>query len=463
MNQFSDCADIVITAPCYLGYLCMADKFCKKYLGASGRNELLFVIFSFAGWLALHIAGRFFPVPHIFFVVAGHVLFMGLVLLLFGESRDKKILAASMLTIVMMLVSTLSTSFFSCLVLFFRHTIKNVPETFLSDWENGVINGAGYCFVLFAVYWMRGHLEPVFRGKRGRWYAVLALPPLLIIAVFDVANWGASHGIMVRSGGSTGVYYDQIFSHAEFMVLALLSMFAAGFYVFGMNRIYLEQERSSRYHSQVAVYKMLTEQYRQSERLRHDMKNHVIVLSALFRDKEWEKMGDYLKNMEGSGLEDGGDMTGNRAMDALLYEKRKRADEKNIRWECDVQMPKGCSVNEFDLCVLFGNILDNALEACGRMGDSESCFIHIQAKTVKKCFLIEVKNSVDTAEQCAEGPARKEKPRGHGIGLMNVSDVVHGYNGVLHIESERGVFITSVLLPLNGDIEADGIFDLSTK
>lgn len=449
MIQFADCADILITAPCYLGYLCMADKFCKKYLNASKRNELLFVIVSFVGWLTLNIASRWFPVPHIFFVMGQHILLMGLVLLLFGESWDKKILAVSMLMLVMILVSTLFASLLSCLVLFFKHTIKMVSEPFISEWENGVIGGVSDCFVILAIYWMSGHLESVFEGKRGKWYAILALPFILIITVFDVANWGASHGIMVRSGGSTGVYYDQMFSHAEFLVLTFLSMFAAGFYVFGMNRIYIEQERSSRYHSQVAVYKMLTEQYRQSERLRHDMKNHVIVLLALFQNKEWEKMGDYLKHMEGSGLEDGGDMTGNRAVDALLYQKRKRANEKNIKWECDVQMPKGYSINEFDLCVLFGNILDNALEACGRMRCGESCFINIQAKTVKKCFLIEVKNSVDMAEKYADGFTNKENPREHGIGLMNVGDVVHGYNGVLNIESENGIFVTSVLIPLN--------------
>ncbi|MDE6014197.1 MAG: ATP-binding protein [Acetatifactor sp.] len=269
----------------------------------------------------------------------------------------------------------------------------------------------------------------------------------MIITVFDVANWGASHGIVVRSGGSTGVYYDQIFSYAEFFVLTLLSMFAAGFYVFGMTRIYFEQEKSSQYHSQIAVYKMLTEQYRQSERLRHDMKNHIIVLSALFQNKEWEKMGDYLKNMEGSGLENGGDMTGNKAVDALLYQKRKQANEKNIKWECDVQMPKGYSINEFDLCVVFGNILDNALEACGRMRCDESCFINIQAKTVKKCFLIEVKNSVDMVEKNTVGFTNKENPQEHGIGLLNVGDVVHEYNGVLNIKSEKGIFITSVLIP----------------
>ena len=72
----------------------------------------------------------------------------------------------------------------------------------------------------------------------------------------------------------------------------------------------------------------------------------------------------------------------------------------------------------------------------------------IQAKTVKKCFLIEVKNSVDMAEKYVDGFTNKENPQEHGIGLMNVGDVVHEYNGVLNIESEKGIFITSALIPL---------------
>lgn len=447
MKPFIDYADILITVLCYLGYLGMADKFCKENLGASKKNEMLFMIISFVGWLTLTIASRWFLVPQIFFIIVEHILFMGLVLLLFRESWEKKILAVSMLMTVMTMVSTFSASFLSCLLLFFQHTMKRVSEPFLSELETGVIGGVGYCFAILAIYQMSGHMEQVFCGKRKKWYVILALPLLMIITVFDVADWGASHGIMVRSGGSTGVYYDQIFSYAEFVVLALLSMFAAGFYVFGMNRIYFEQEKSSQYHSQVAVYKMLTEQYRQSERLRHDMKNHIIALSALSQNKEWEKIDSYLKNMEGIALDADGDMTGNKAVDALLYQKRKRAEEESIKWECDVQMPKEYFINEFDLCVLFGNILDNALEACGRMRCGESCFINIQARTVKKCFLIEIKNSVDMAEKNTVRFTNKENPREHGIGLLNVSDVVHEYNGVLNVESEEGIFITSVLIP----------------
>ena len=243
-----------------------------------------------------------------------------------------------------------------------------------------------------------------------------------------------------------GLYYDQIFRYVGVWVLDFLSMAAAGFYVFGMNRIYLEQEKSGRYHAQIAVYKMMAEQYRQSERLRHDMKNHIIALSALSRHKKWEKIDDYLKKMEGIVLDTGGDLTGNKTVDALLYQKRKQAEEEKIKWECDVQMPKTCCINEFDLCVLLGNILDNALEACGRMQQEECRFIKIQAKAVKKCFLIEVKNSIDRTEMFAKGFTRKGDSQEHGIGLLNVGDVVHGYHGVMNVEAKNGIFVISILM-----------------
>lgn len=448
MGQLLDHTDILLEIPCYLAYLWMADKFCKKYLGASRKNELLFLFFSFGGWLLLNLVNSRYPILHIFYEMLCNILFMGLVLLLFWAEWEKKILAASMLLMTLRLAANLCASFLSCLALLFLHTVKRIPDPVLGDWRSGVIGAVSICLAALVLYRMSGRLTSVFRGKPGKWYVMLAVPLLVIIAVFDVAAWGACHGIMVRSGGNMGLYYDQIFSHTEFCVLAVLSMLAAGSYVCGMNRIYLEQEKSGRYHSQIAVYKMLAEQYRQSERLRHDMKNHIIALSALSRNREWEKMDDYLRNMEGIALDVCGDVTGNKAVDALLYQKRKRAKEENIRWDCDVQIPKGCGINEFDLCVLFGNILDNALEACERMQCDECGFIHVQAGTVKKCFLIEVKNSMDRTEKYAEGSTDKEHPQEHGFGLLNVGDVVDKYDGVVNTKAGQGIFAISILLPL---------------
>lgn len=457
MKQILDYADILIIAPFFLTYLRAADKFCKKFLGASKGGKRLFLILSFCGWLLGNIMCRLYSVSYIFYVVLNPVFFIGLVMLLFRSDKEKRILVAAMLLIIERMVTGFCDSFLSCIVLFFRHTVKRIPEPILGVWEIGLVGGVGYLFVILAVCRMSKHLENFLGDKRGRWYVVVAAPMLMMIAVFDAAGWGASNGIMVRSGGNMGLYWDQIFSNIGFLVLALLSMTATGFYVFGMNRIYLEQERSSRYHSQVAVYKMLAEQYSQSERLRHDMKNHIIALSGLFQSKEWEKMGSYLKQLEENGMETGEDMTGNKAVDALLYQKRKRAEKEKVRWECDIQLPKVCCINEFDLCVLFGNILDNALEACERLQSDEHSFINIQARTVKKCFLLEVKNSTDRAEEYREGFSSKENVKEHGIGLLNVSDVVHKYNGVLNIESEKGIFVISVLIPLN-----DAAYDINT-
>ena len=447
MKQLSDYADILIVAPFCLGCLWAADKLCMKFLGTSKRRARLFLIISFCSLLLRNILGRRYPDLYSFFAVSGSIFFVGLVILFFRSDREKRILAASILIVVIKLVSEFCASLLDCLVLFFLHTVKKIPEPLFGGWKGGLVSGIGYCFAIFAIYLMSKRLEPVFCGKPGKWYVILAVPLLVIVTVYDVASLGASNGIMVRSGGGMGVYYDQIFSHSEFLVLAFLSMAAAGFYVFGMNRIYLEQEKSSQYHSQISVYKMLTEQYRQSERLRHDMKNHIIALTALSRNKEWEKIEDYLKNMEGVILDAGGDLTGNKAVDALLYQKRKQAEGEDIKWECDMQMPKGCCINEFDLCVLMGNILDNALEACGRMQKDENRFINIQARTVKKCFLIEVKNSMDRTEKFTEGFTNKDDSQEHGIGLLNVGDVVNRYNGAVHKEAGKGIFVISILMP----------------
>ena len=447
MKQLLDYIDILIIAPFFLGYLWAADKFCKKFLGASKRRERMFLAFSFCSWLFSCILSRMYFSLYIFSVLLKPIFFMGLVVLLFRSDREKRILAASMLMVVVRTVTNFSASFLFCLELFFLHTVKKIPEPFSKAWISALISGAGYCFAVLAVCWMSKHLEPVFCGKRGKWYLILAVPLLVIVAMYDVASLGASYGVMVRSGGNMGLYYDQLFSFAEFLVLDLLSIAATGFYVFGMNRIYLEQEKSGQYHSPIAVYKMLAEQYRQSERLRHDMKNHIIALSALSRNQEWEKIDGYLRNMGDIVLDAGGDMTGNKAVDALLYQKRKRAEEENIKWECDVQMPKGCCINEFDMCVLFGNILDNALNACGRMQSDECRFINIQAKTVKKCFLLEVKNSMDKAEKYTDGFTHKGDSQEHGIGLLNVGDVVNRYNGAVHKETGKGIFVISILMP----------------
>lgn len=374
-----------------------------------------------------------------------------------NRKAEKGIQAASMLVTVITMLSLAHFFFnalFSCLLLVWMHTAECVDVPVLENTEIVLIEWSSFVIAVMAVYGMRKRLCTVFQGKPGRWYVVLTIPLFVVAIVIYVANWGASYGVLFRSGGNMGLYYDQIFSHVGWSVLSALSLFAIGVYVFGMDRIYLEQKKAEQYQVQAAVYKMLEEQYSQAERLRHDLKNHLLALRGLWEEEAWEKLGDYLKKMEGSAqLGTNEEATGNRALDALLYQKRKMAEDKKIDWECDVRIPKQCRINEFDLCVLFGNILDNAVEACERLQREAHVqglqpFIRVQAGTVKKCFLLEVKNSMNAAEKPKGRIAKTENPQGRGIGLLNVSDVVRVYNGVMNTEIQNGIFDISVLLPL---------------
>jgi len=370
---------------------------------------------------------------------------------------EQAVRAASMLVTVITLASLadiFADSLFSCLLLVWKHTVGHIDVPFFTEEESVLSGQISFAIAIASVYVMRKRIGTVFRGKPWRWYAVLTLPLLVVEAVIFMANWGGSHGVLFRSGGNMGLYYDQIFSYVGWGILSALSMFGAGVYVFGMDRIYLEQKKAAQYQSQAAVYQMIEQQYSQAERLRHDLKNHVLALRGLWEERAWDKLGDYLKRMEDSAQFGANEeATGNRAVDALLFQKRKMAEDRQIVWECDVQIPKRCRISEFDLCVLFGNILDNAVEACMRLqqGEREAGrrpFINVQARTVKKCFLLEVKNSMRDAEKQESRFAEKENPQRHGIGLLNVGDVVRGYDGVMNTEMQNGVFDISVLLPI---------------
>lgn len=89
------------------------------------------------------------------------------------------------------------------------------------------------------------------------------------------------------------------------------------------------------------------------------------------------------------------------------------------------------------------------MEACERLGDDRKRFIDIQAKVIKRCFLLEVKNSADTAEKEKQNGADGENRR--GIGTLNLQDMVQRYHGVLDRKKEDGVYVISVLLPFKNE------------
>lgn len=435
---------IMVFLFCYIGYLVSLYRFCERYLDHFRINKKIFIILLSVLEAGMGILNENIGIPYILLVMVSHILFMGLFYIVFLDSPAKKIFAAMLMIAVRTFIFNFGCSFFSCILLIFTNWITGGQVTYIEPGLENVIGAMAYCMVILVLYILRKKIGSVFEHKINNWYFLMSVFIAGFVAVVDLVNWGASNGIMVVSNANGeeywDVYYNQIFSHISICLLTVLAVCIAGGFVFFMNKIYREQRQKEQYDSQMEFYKMLNEQYLQKEGLRHDMKNHVLALYGLWEKKEFDKAGSYLKKMmENGNIGGSDDVTGNHAVDALLYNKKKKAEEHSIRWVADMQIPANCTVNEFDLCVLLGNLLDNAIRACTEITDVEYRFVDMQFQQIKKCLLLVVKN----------GTVVKDiKEIKQGTGLFNIYETVRKYDGTVSVKVENHVFEISVLIPM---------------
>ena len=431
---------------CCMGEAMAVQRFCREYLEISAIRSKMFIIFFLAGRMAIEAILSCYFIPFFLYSFIQNGIFAVLVLFLFQAETGKKVFILFLLILERRLLFEFFSSAFSSLLLFIQHIMGKEPVMQIW-WEECILSCLVYMAGIAVIYLISGFRISYLGEFSGKRLVVLAVPFVLLIVISDMLGQAASKGILLRSGGDWGIYYDQLFSHAGICLFSLLSMLGIGVYLISFDRIFLEIREKERYSAGVAAYKAMEGQYCQMERLRHDLKNHLIGLQGLLKDREWDKMERYLHKMIQEGAVSASEAaTGRRALDALLFYKRKLAEGKNIVWECDLKIPKECLIDEFDLCILFGNILDNAIEACEKLEQENIRFVHVESRMVKKCFLLEVKNGTDLQDICETGHTGKENPEGHGFGMQNIKNIVYRYNGMLNMEIQENVFVLSVLL-----------------
>ena len=352
MNMTADSWDIFLSLMSYLGYIWCASRFLKKHLQANISEEGVFCGLLFCGYGTINLFLKRSSIPYIFYAVCHHILLVFVVMTVFRGEKEKKLLVAVILEAMTSLIWNFSESFLSCIGLFLVHTQQ---MNSLGVCTGRIIMLMTYVAGIISINVLSKPFSPVFSDKRKKWYLYLTIPLICIILITDLANWAASNGIMVQDWENYGLYENQLFSHSAMCIFTGLAITAAGFLVFGMDRIDREERSREQYQSQVMYYQMMEEQYSQMERLRHDMKNHMIAMESLVQNKQWKQANSYLKEMETIGcVAQGDEVTGSLVMDALLYHKRHQAAEWGIHWQCDAKLPKDSPVKEIDLCIKIG-------------------------------------------------------------------------------------------------------------
>jgi len=212
----------------------------------------------------------------------------------------------------------------------------------------------------------------------------------------------------------------------------------------------LMNRRFTAYQNELAEkhYEEVENMYRQMRGWRHDYKHHIQTMKAHLALGQYQELDDYLRDLDADLTElDIVLKTGNVRVDAVLNSKLAVAKARGIRVNAKAVVPEGLIINEVDLCVIIGNLLDNAMEGCGQTTESKG-FIRVYIEVLKEQLYIYVSNSVSGHIRKEAGQYLSTKRGNHGFGLMRIDSVVKKYNGFLNRQHEEGVFATEIMLPL---------------
>ncbi len=182
----------------------------------------------------------------------------------------------------------------------------------------------------------------------------------------------------------------------------------------------------------------------QSRAFRHDIKNHLSVLNGLLNNARIEEAREYLQTL--SAVSDSLSVfcqTGNPVVDILLSEKLRIAEAAGIAVQASVILPNPCGVDEFDLCVIFANALDNAISACQEARrlakkTEEAASIGIFGERQGDFYRLVFENT------CPLGPLPPA-----GIGLSNIKAAAERYGGSMLAEKTGQRFFLHILLNIS--------------
>ncbi len=182
---------------------------------------------------------------------------------------------------------------------------------------------------------------------------------------------------------------------------------------------------------------------------RHDYHNHLQSLKGYLSLNKVEQMENYLNELE-TDLDSIDTLyhSGNLQLDSILNAKLAIAEKGQIRIHCDASIPPQLHVSDLDLCVILGNLLDNAIESCRKIKDPDERFIRVYIGILKKQLYISITNATSETVKQRTDHYFTTKRGDHGHGLKRVDQVVKKYDGYLNRQNEPGVFATEIVLPL---------------
>lgn len=187
---------------------------------------------------------------------------------------------------------------------------------------------------------------------------------------------------------------------------------------------------------------------RDEERVRsiyHDMKNHLLLLQA--QAGNGQEVRDSIQGLTDQIQEyENYYRTGNEYLDIVIRDKSKTAQEKKIDFSAVISFESGSFLDPLDISTIFGNALDNAIEASEKLPEDKR-LITVKAERVRDMLLITIENNVLSGTAVRSETTKTDRFI-HGFGLPNIKNAVGKYGGQCSIKSEDGKFTLKIIVPI---------------
>lgn len=195
-------------------------------------------------------------------------------------------------------------------------------------------------------------------------------------------------------------------------------------------------------------YAEVENMYRKMRGWRHDYKNHIQIMKGYAASGDLHSINAYLDELETDlSAIDTVIKTGNKMTDAILNSKISLARSKNVPVTAEAQVSVALTTPELDLCIIIGNLFDNAIEASLALPESARMLrVYMEMKNTQ-LYMSFTNLTSDKKKKKQNGRFLTSKGVRHGFGLARIDNIVERHGGYISRNSEDGAFTTEILLP----------------
>lgn len=211
--------------------------------------------------------------------------------------------------------------------------------------------------------------------------------------------------------------------------------------VFDMNLLENSLAEQKKYNAMIAKNEEIT------KKQRHDLRHQLIVIKELAGNKN-PSLTEYLDSLIHSIPHVPKKYCENKTVNSIISHYAAICADEAIMLETKLNVPESDNpVLDNDLCLVFGNLIENAIEACRRM-DNSGCFIRLNADIRYKTLIITMDNSFDGHFTVRNGKYISSKRNDVGIGLSSIRSVAVKYGGNTEFKTKDDVFQSSLYFQL---------------